>query len=116
MKAAPFVLLLLLLMAACSQPQSVEPPAVDPATPPLAENTPASPEDTEAVDDNPLAGTSWVLDAFGAPGAEAPAVGETPVTLEFSADNQVSGSGGCNSYNGIYQAQEGTLILSDFVS
>ncbi|NWG15022.1 MAG: META domain-containing protein [Chloroflexi bacterium] len=51
-----------------------------------------------------LAGTSWQLESLA--GA---AVSDGLITLEFGRDGRVSGSGGCNRYNGGY-AVEGDAI------
>ena len=52
-------------------------------------------DDAEAA----LAGTSWVLVSF----AGDDVLSGTDVTAEF-AEDQVSGSAGCNSYSGSYEA------------
>lgn len=45
-----------------------------------------------------LDGTAWVLVSLDG----APVVDGSEVTLQFGADNRVSGSGGCNSFGGPY--------------
>ncbi|MGH2523598.1 MAG: META domain-containing protein [Anaerolineales bacterium] len=96
-----FVGVVTLMLAACA-------PA---ATPPAASST-----DLPPVPANALAGTAWNLVSFGAPGAETPVVEGSTVTLEFQADGQATGSGGCNSYGGAYQAQDGALSFSAIAS
>lgn len=113
-----------LLITACTPLQPAPPPGSSgaPTTVPETDNGNDGENGTEngtgtegdAVDN--LAGTQWVLESFGAPGAETAVVGEMPVTLEFSNDGQVSGNGGCNSYSGAYQIQEGTLMLGEVIS
>ncbi|MEW5957135.1 MAG: META domain-containing protein [Chloroflexota bacterium] len=63
-----------------------------------------------------LANTRWVLESFGAPGAETPVIAGSNITLEFGADGQAGGSGGCNSYGGSYQVQDKTLSFSQIAS
>ena len=46
-----------------------------------------------------LAGTEWVLQAFGPEDAEEPAVSPA-VTVAFGADSTFAGSAGCNRYFG----------------
>ncbi len=38
------------------------------------------------------------------------------ITLKFEAENQFGGSGGCNSYSGQYQVEDGALLFSQIVS
>jgi heat shock protein HslJ len=58
---------------------------------------------TQPVASTGLANTSWKLVSVEAMGASNAPVPGTEITLAFSADNQVSGSAGCNTYNGAYQ-------------
>jgi heat shock protein HslJ len=59
-----------------------------------------------------LAGTSWRVSAYNN-GKQAVVNVEsgTKVTAAFSAAGVVSGSGGCNSYNGTYQASASKLSI-----
>lgn len=115
-----------LLLVACT---AIQPEAAPPSqpTPPPAESTPDQPAETaspapeedtaqESETEDPLAGTAWVLESFGTVGAEEPAVGEVPVTLEFSTDGQMGGNGGCNSYGGSYELDGNTLAFGEIVS
>ena len=61
-------------------------------------------DDAEAA----LAGTSWVLASL----AGDDVLSGTDVTAEF-AEDQVSGSAGCNSYSGSYEADDGSDIDLD---
>jgi len=62
-----------------------------------------------------MVGVNWQLAAFQQ-GGKAVDVG-TGLTLEFSADGHVSGSGGCNSFNGDYTAgANGQLTISKLAS
>jgi putative lipoprotein len=63
-----------------------------------------------------LANTQWRLVSFGAPGAETPVVEGSAITLEFKAEGEAGGSGGCNSYGGQYQVQGDTLSFGDVMS
>jgi heat shock protein HslJ len=122
MKVASIFLTLSLLLAACmpiTQPGTTPPP--QPATPPSVENTPENVEETpesapETSSEDPLAGTSWVLDSFSTQGVATAPVGETPITLEFSNDGNVGGNAGCNSYGGPYQVEGIDLVFDEIVS
>jgi heat shock protein HslJ len=61
--------------------------------------------------DDPLAGTSWVLESIGAPGAETPALPGVRVTLSFDLAGQAGGEGGCNAFGGSYTAEGGRLTF-----
>ena len=87
-------------------------PTTAPTTVPEGESAGEAP--TEVVDS--LAGTAWVLESFGTRGAENPVVGEISITLEFTDDGQITGSAGCNTYNGAYQLQGDSLIFGEVVS
>jgi heat shock protein HslJ len=65
---------------------------------------------------DPLAGTQWNLETFGPAGAETPLVSGSTITLEFGEDDQAGGSGGCNTYGGEYQVQDGALSLGEIIS
>jgi heat shock protein HslJ len=82
-------------------PEPVEPP-VEPTLPP-----------NEATN---LAGTQWTLASMGRPGSETPVVAGSAVTLQFEADGQAGGSGGCNSYGGQYEVQDNTISFSQVMS
>jgi heat shock protein HslJ len=53
---------------------------------------------------------------MGAPGSETPVAPGSSVTLQFEADGQVGGSGGCNSYGGQYEVQDNTISFSQIMS
>lgn len=59
-----------------------------------------------------LENTRWQLTALDG----EPPVGETPLTLEFDAENGVSGFSGCNSYGGTYEASLGRILFGDLFS
>lgn len=79
-------------------------------------STPPSEPAEPSADTASLANTQWRLVSFGAPGAETPIIEGSAVTLEFKAEGEAGGSGGCNSYGGQYQVQGDTLLLSEIVS
>jgi heat shock protein HslJ len=58
---------------------------------------------------DPLVGTRWQLTAIGG----TPVIPATLLTLEFHPGQQVTGSGGCNSYGGGYVLLEGTGLSFD---
>ncbi len=60
--------------------------------------------------------SKWKLESFGKAGSEASIVQGSTVTLEFNADGQVTGSGGCNSYGGKYEIQGSTIKITEVVS
>jgi heat shock protein HslJ len=110
MKFMTTLLSLTLLLAACMPIQPGTGPTSVPPTQPGAQKTP------ETNGANALAGTQWVLESYGAAGAETPVVGEDAVTIQFDNAGQVSGSGGCNSYSGSYLVDGNTLTLTEIVS
>lgn len=61
---------------------------------------------------DPLAQTSWQLVWFATALDRTPALPNVAITLEFGTENRVSGFAGCNTYNGTYQAERGTITLS----
>ena len=63
-------------------------------------------EKTPTVDN--LVGKTWVLTNIGSLSTSR----DVQTTLEFSEDNQLSGSGGCNRYFGSYELNEGSFSVS----
>jgi heat shock protein HslJ len=59
---------------------------------------------------DPLDGTSWVLVSLD---DTSPLLG-TSITLSF-ADGEINGSGGCNSYSGLYQVQGDRISFGETV-
>lgn len=49
-----------------------------------------------------LAGTRWMLEAYGKPGGQKQLLEGTEITANFGADGEVSGSAGCNQYFATY--------------
>lgn len=59
-----------------------------------------------------LAGTSWDLVAYNnGTGEFQSAVIDVPVTALFDEDGSIIGSAGCNSYNGTWEAQDGSVAI-----
>lgn len=51
-----------------------------------------------------LAGTRWVVRSIDG----APTQARAP-SIEFAAEDRVSGAGGCNTYSGVYEAANGAI-------
>lgn len=60
---------------------------------------------------DPLKGTSWQLSEVDAGGVATVPVEGTTITLVFGSDGTVSGSSGCNTYNGEYRLSAGEQIV-----
>ncbi|HRL12527.1 MAG TPA: META domain-containing protein, partial [Aggregatilineales bacterium] len=61
--------------------------------------------------------TAWQLEAWISGGEASAPVTDSLITLEFSADGRVGGTGGCNRYGGTYTTgDEGGLTLSALFS
>jgi heat shock protein HslJ len=88
-------------------------------TPASGTPTAGAPSSTPAPSTAPqsnLANTNWKLisvDAFGT--SNAP-VGGVEITLNFSGNNTVNGSSGCNNYSGPYQLNGDQLTMGPLVS
>ncbi|MFC1976800.1 META domain-containing protein [Chloroflexota bacterium] len=64
-------------------------------------------EDADAIED-----TTWVLESYGEQGNLQAVLEGTEITATFqSAEGQVNGSAGCNSYFGGYQIDENKLSV-----
>jgi heat shock protein HslJ len=63
-----------------------------------------------------LANSQWKLVSFGESGSETPVVEGSSITLEFEAEGQAGGSGGCNSYGAKYEMQGNTLTFQEITS
>ena len=59
-----------------------------------------------------LENTHWSLVSFGAPGAETPLIVGSTITLQL-ADGQAGGLGGCNSYGGTYELEDGNISFDE---
>jgi heat shock protein HslJ len=61
-----------------------------------------------------LENTYWSLISFGSTGTEQPLVEESLITL-ILAGGQAGGSGGCNSYGGMYQVDGNSLTFGELI-
>ena len=52
----------------------------------------------------------WVLRSFGVKDSEDPLVPRTAISLEFSTDGKLHGSGGCNRYFATYEIKSGDSL------
>jgi heat shock protein HslJ len=64
----------------------------------------------------PLVGTTWTLTTIASGDAVSSVLMGTEVTAEFTADGTVSGSAGCNRYNGSYTWTGDQLSFSALAS
>ena len=64
-----------------------------------------------------LAGTSWRVTAFnnGRQAAVSP-LADTDLSLAFSSDGQVSGSAGCNTFNGSFTSEGKTISIGSLAT
>jgi heat shock protein HslJ len=53
----------------------------------------------------------WILESYSSGGLNRPIPG-TEITARFGADGSLSGSAGCNSYNGSFIAYDQTLRIN----
>jgi heat shock protein HslJ len=67
---------------------------------------------SDTAPQNPLANTFWTLSQYWDGTQMASVLPGTNVTTNFDATNNVSGSGGCNTYSATYQASGDTLAIS----
>jgi len=60
---------------------------------------------------------AWTLQSWGASGAETATIAGTTVTIAFWNDGGCGGSGGCNSYGGLYTTREdGGISITEIYS
>lgn len=62
-----------------------------------------------------LENTQWSLVSFGPQGSETPLVEDSTITL-LLAEGQAGGEGGCNSYGGTYQVENGNISFNEITS
>jgi heat shock protein HslJ len=63
-----------------------------------------------------LGGTSWTLVSYGSVDKPTAATPGIHASLNFSANGQVSGNLGCNSFSGTYELKPGKLVFGPLVS
>lgn len=85
------ICLLLVALAACAPRQE----------------RPAAPVMSDADVVAALAGTVWVAKSIEG----QPVNAMSHVSMVFTTDNQVSGSGGCNNYRGVYAVEGGEIVF-----
>jgi putative lipoprotein len=115
MKSLIPVSILLLLLAACVPASPISMPTTV-ATTTLPDETDETVTATPPGATDTLTGTQWTLVSLGPVEAETPVVEGSIITLEFAEGGQAGGSGGCNTYGGTYEVQDGTLSFSQITS
>jgi heat shock protein HslJ len=86
-----------LLLSACATQNAPQPTA-------SANNTPMATRNPNANSFD-LKNSEWTLSAFEQTGKTQPVAGGTPLTLNFSDNQNVNGKGGCNAFSGTYKTQ-----------
>lgn len=102
-----------------SQPPTAVPPTAAPPTavPPTAVPPTAVPPTAVPPTVNPLAGTRWnVVNVNNGNNAVVGIITGTTITLEFSMEDRVSGTAGCNTYSGGYRASGDSLSIDSVSS
>ncbi len=69
-----------------------------------------------ATSGSDLHDTSWILESYGTPANLTPVIEGTTVSLDFETGGIVSGSTGCNVFQGTYEARGGALTIHYQVS
>jgi heat shock protein HslJ len=113
-----FIGVLIITIAACTPqanpipntgsgqiPTAGSPVTVTPTLPPTVSATPTN-----------LVNTYWELVSFGKSGEETAVLEGTNITLNFEANGQAGGSGGCNSFGAQYAVQNGTISFQQISS
>ncbi len=71
----------------------------------------------EEIPPAPLAGTEWTLESYSSSGESVSSViAGTTVTAVFSADGNVTGNAGCNSYRADYRTDGANLTIEPPIS
>jgi len=100
---------LLFLLSACGGAATVESTNGNDIQPPASKGTtgldeqPTTTEPAMIVEAPELGGTSWNVTEYVLPGGSITNVWKTEVTISFSTDGAVSGSAGCNGYQGTWR-------------
>jgi len=58
-----------------------------------------------------LDGTSWILESYGLPSDLTPIVEGTSISVDFEGGGVVSGSTGCNAFEGTYEVAGDALTI-----
>jgi len=94
---------LVILVAACGGSSDVT--ATVDSTQPTATSPPSAPATTEpapSVDAPELGDTSWKVTTYRLPSGSMTNTWKTDVTISFAADGALTGSAGCNDYQGTW--------------
>jgi heat shock protein HslJ len=108
MKRLRLVLLVVaMVISACggsevSGPDTDTEPASDDPVTTVAPPTATTPTTVQSVDAPELGGTSWNVTNYRLPSGAYTNIWKTDVTIAFSKDGTVSGSAGCNDYEGTW--------------
>ena len=65
-----------------------------------------APERPSVASASGLTGTTWVAQSIDG----APVAGRAP-RIAFNAEDRLSGSGGCNTLNAVYEAEAGAIVV-----
>lgn len=63
-----------------------------------------------------LTNVPWRLNIYGTIGYETHVIVAGSITINFSENNQVSGSSGCNTYNGDYSAENNSIEFTQLIN
>ena len=63
------------------------------------------------VEAGPLANTAWYLTALGNTKVAIPVLAQSPITLAFGNNGEVSGNSGCNTFSGAYTTSENIVTF-----
>ena len=74
-----------------------------------------SDSDDQAIDED-LLNVVWRVDTLQTPEEEIVPGPDTLMTIQFTANLEVSGRGGCNSYNGIYDISKKNSLSVDVLT
>jgi heat shock protein HslJ len=103
------ILLLGLLLAACT-------PAPTPIPPPPPATAQPTAAGISAPGETPLVGTFWVLQSYGDPKNPTPVEAGTSIDALFSPAKSLSGFSGCNTYTARYAITGNTMKLDQPIS
>ncbi len=107
------IVALVILASACSGSDTVAPTSVpagqssEPASSTAPVTTTAASEPAQTVDAPELSGTNWNVTDYSQASGTITNVWKTEVTIAFAADGTVSGSAGCNGYQGTWMVSGG---------
>lgn len=95
-----------LILAACGGADTVDEPTATPApTVAAAVTAPPSTASQNAVPAPELAGTEWNVTNYILASGAFTNVWKTEITIAFAADGTVSGTTGCNDYQGTWETE-----------